>query len=279
VFQAGEVTIERVRTAQAGPVAGLTAQVLLLAALAGTVGLGVAGWIVGLICAVITNLALLRALVRYDCDRLGLADWVTLTRGSLAVGVAALVADSFDRPAQVTVLMTLTVVALTLDAVDGWIVRHTGRATPLGMHFDGEVDAFLIAVLSVYVASSAGVWVLGIGAARYAFYAAGWVLPWMRAPLPRRDWRRVVAAIQGIVLAVAAADVLPLALTQAVLLAALALLYASFGHDVVWLWVHRSATPGREAKIADREVARAVAARTASRRRATAVPCDCRSCR
>ena len=261
MFQAGEVTIERVRTAQAGPVAGLMAQVLLLAALAGTVGLGVAGWIVGLICAVITNLALLRALVRYDCDRLGLADWVTLTRGSLAVGVAALVADSFDRPAQVTVLMTLTVVALTLDAVDGWIVRHTGRATPLGMHFDGEVDAFLIAVLSVYVASSAGVWVLGIGAARYAFYAAGWVLPWMRAPLPRRDWRRVVAAIQGIVLAVAAADVLPLALTQAVLLAALALLYASFGHDVVWLWVHRSATPGREAKIADREVARAVAAR------------------
>ena len=104
MFQAGEVTIERVRTAQAGPVAGLMAQVLLLAALAGTVGLGVAGWIVGLICAVITNLALLRALVRYDCDRLGLADWVTLTRGSLAVGVAALVADSFDRPAQVTVL-------------------------------------------------------------------------------------------------------------------------------------------------------------------------------
>ena len=132
MFQAGEVTIERVRTAQAGPVAGLIAQVLLLAALAGTVGLGVAGWIVGLICAVITNLALLRALVRYDCDRLGLADWVTLTRGSLAVGVAALVADSFDRPAQVTLLMTLTVVALTLDAVDGWIVRHTGRATPLG---------------------------------------------------------------------------------------------------------------------------------------------------
>ena len=266
MFQAGEVTIERVRTAQAGPVAGLIAQALLLAVLAGTVGLGVAGWTVGLICAVITNLALLRALVRYDCDRLGLADWVTLTRGSLAVGVAALVADSFDRPAQVTLLVTLTVVALTLDAVDGWIVRHTGRATPLGRHFDGEVDAFLIAVLSVYVASSAGVWVLAIGAARYAFYAAGWVLPWMRAPLPRRDWRRVVAAIQGIVLAVAAAGVLPLALTQAVLLAALALLYASFGHDVVWLWVHRSATPGREARIADREVARAVAARDAQPR-------------
>ena len=182
MFQAGEVTIERVRTAQAGPVAGLIAQALLLAALAGTVGLGVAGWIVGF------DLRRdhecwhwLRGLVRYDCDRLGPADWVTLTRGSLAVGVAALVADSFDRPAQVTLLVTLTVVALALDAVDGWIVRRTGTATPLGAHFDGEVDAFLIAVLSVYVASSAGVWVLAIGAARYAFLAAGWVLPWMRA--------------------------------------------------------------------------------------------------
>ena len=125
--------------------AGLIAQALLLAALAGTVGLGVAGWVVGVTCAVITNLALARGLVRYGCDRLGPADWVTLTRATLAVGVAALVADSFDRPAPVTLLVTLTVVALTLDAVDGWVVRRTGTATPLGAHFDGEVDAFLIA--------------------------------------------------------------------------------------------------------------------------------------
>ena len=74
---------------------------------------------------------------------------------------------------------------------------------------------------------------LAIGAARYAFLAAGWLLPWMRAPLPPRYWRKVVAATQGIVLTVAAADVLPLALTQAALVAALALLGESFGRDVV----------------------------------------------
>ena len=181
--QAGAVTIGAVRTAQAGPLTGLIAQVLLLAALAGTVGLGGAGWVVGVTCAVITNAALARGLARYDCDRLGPADWVTLTRATLAVGVAALVADSFDRPAPVALLVTLTVVALALDAVDGWIVRRTGTATPLGAHFDGEVDAFLILVLSVYVARSAGAWVLAIGAARYAFLAAGWLLPWMRAPV------------------------------------------------------------------------------------------------
>ena len=34
---------------------------------------------------------------------------------------------------------------------------------------------------------------LAIGAARYAFLAAGWSLPWMREPLPPRYWRKVVA--------------------------------------------------------------------------------------
>ena len=72
-----------------------------------------------------------------------------------------------------------------------------------------EVDAFLILVLSVFVARSAGAWVLAIGAARYVFLAAGWPLPWMREPLPARHWRKFVAATQGIILAVAAADVLP----------------------------------------------------------------------
>ena len=35
-----------------------------------------------------------------------------------------------------------------------------------------EVDAFLILVLSVYVAQSLGAWVLAIGLARYVFVAA-----------------------------------------------------------------------------------------------------------
>jgi phosphatidylglycerophosphate synthase len=248
-----------VRTVQAGPVTGLIAQVLLLAALAGTVGLGGAGWVVGLTCGVVANAALARGLSRYRSERLGPADWVTLTRATLAVGVAALVADSFDQPAPVTVLVTLTVIALTLDAVDGWIVRRTGTASTLGAHFDGEVDAFLIGVLSVYVARSAGGWVLAIGAARYAFLAAGWLYPWMRQSLPPRFWRKVVAATQGIVLAIAAADVLPPALTQAALLAALALLAESFGHDVGWLWIHRQATHGRVAAVADRDLGLAVA--------------------
>jgi phosphatidylglycerophosphate synthase len=266
MVQVGSVTGATTRTVQAGPVTGLIAQVALLATLAGTVGLSGAGWVVGIACALVTNAALARGLSRYRCDRLAPADWVTLARATLTVGVAALVADSFSEPAAAAMLVTLAVVALMLDAADGWIVRRTGRASTLGAHFDGEVDAFLILVLSVYVARSAGAWVLAIGAARYAFYAAGWLLPWMREQLPARYWRKVVAAIQGITLAIAAADVLPLAVTQAVLLVALALLAESFGHDVAWLWTHRHAAHSRVAAVGQRDLAPAVATRTDSAR-------------
>ena len=145
----------------------------------------------------------------------------------VARGVAALVAHSFNQAVPVTLLVSLAVIALALDAVDGWVARRTRTTATLGAHFDAEVDAFLILVLSGYVARPAGAWVLAIGAARYAFLAAGW-LPWMRSP---RYWRKVVAATQGIVLTIAAADVLPPALTQAILVAALALLAESFGRD------------------------------------------------
>jgi hypothetical protein len=48
-----------------------------------------------------------------------------------------------------------------------------------------------------------------------------------------------VAAVQGIVLVVAAAGVLPGWVVVAALLAALALLAESFGRDVLWLVRHR----------------------------------------
>jgi phosphatidylglycerophosphate synthase len=222
-------------------------QTLLLAALGGIVALSevaldAAGWVVGVTCAVVTNAALARGLSHYGSDRLAPADWVTLARATLAVGIAALVADSFDRHVPVALVVSLAVVALVLDAADGWIARRTRTTGSLGAHFDGEADAFLILVLSVYVARSAGIWVLAIGAARYAFLAAGWPLPWMRRPLPARHWRKVVAATQGIVLTVAAAQVLPRGVNQVALLAALGLLAESFGRDVRWLRRHRQAT-------------------------------------
>ena len=193
------------------PLTGLIAQVLLIAGLAVAVGLGgtgfgPAGWVVGVACGVITNAALAGGLSHYRASRLSPADWVTLARATLAVGVAALVAnsfgESFGESAPVTLLVPLAAVALALDFVDGWVARRTRTTGMLGARFDGEVDAFLILVLSVYVARSVGAWVLAIGAARYLFLVAGWPAPWMRASLPPRYWRKVVAATQGVVLTI-----------------------------------------------------------------------------
>jgi phosphatidylglycerophosphate synthase len=238
-----------VRAVQTGPVIGLIGQLTLLTALAGTVGLSGFGWVVGITCGVITYAALVRCLVRdaahHGADVPGPADQVTLARATLAGGVAALTVDSFARPTPVTMLVALTIVALVLDAVDGWVARHTDSASPLGARFDMEVDAFLILVLSVYVAHSAGAWVLAIGAARYAFVAAGWLLPWMRESMPPRYWCKVVAATQRIVLTVAVADVLSRFWIDLALAISLALLAESFGRDVWWLWRHRRLEPGR----------------------------------
>jgi phosphatidylglycerophosphate synthase len=215
--------------------------VVLLGVLAETDGLGAVGWIVGILCALTMAAALARGLD--PGERLGPASWVTLARATLVVVVAALAADSFTHDTPVALLVTLAAVALALDLADGWVARRTGTASALGARFDGEVDALLILAISVYVAPEYGAWVLAIGIARYVFLAGELLLPWMRAPLPPRRWRRIVAAMQGVVLTVAAAEVLPRALTQALLVAALALLAASMGECVWWLWRRRHAAP------------------------------------
>ncbi len=238
------------RAVHAGPLTGLAAQVLLLGALAGTVGLSAASWLVGLASGVVIDAALAHGVSRYQSGGLRAADWVTLARASLAICVAALVASSFSHRAPVTLLVSIAALALALDFVDGWVARQTRTTATLGAQFDGEADAFLILILSVYVARSAGGWVLAIGAARYAFLVAGWPLPWMRASLPQRGWRKTVAATQGIVLAIAAADILPRSVIQALLLAALALLGESFGRDIGWLWRHRHVDRTLDARIA-----------------------------
>ena len=223
-------------TVRTGPAIGLVAQVTVLGALAATVGLGMAGWVTGLAYALVLAAALQRGMVRERIPAFGPADWVTMTRAALIGGVAALTADSFDRTPRVGVIVSLAIVALLLDGVDGQVARRTGTVSGFGARFDMEVDSFLLIVLSVYVARSMGPWVLVIGGMRYAFVVAGWVFDWMRAQLPPRFWRKVVAAVQGIALVIGAADVLPTPLTLLALLIAVALLLESFGRDVTWLW-------------------------------------------
>jgi phosphatidylglycerophosphate synthase len=221
-----------VPTVRTEALVGFAGQLGVLAILAAAVDLGRAGWLVGVCCAV----ALLVLLRR---SRLGPADRVTLARATLVGGATALVVESAMRPEPVALLVPLAAVALAMDTLDGWVARRTGTVSELGARFDMEVDAFLILVLSGYVAGLLGGWVLAIGLMRYAFGAVGWVVPWLRAELPPRYWRKVVAATEGVVLVVAASGLLSRPVAVALVALALALLVESFGRDVRWLWRHR----------------------------------------
>src|SRR5580693_5424963 len=146
-------------TVRLATIRGMLATAALLGVVSATAGLGVAGWIAGLATGSAAAALLVTARMRSDQPSIHPADWVTLTRALLIAGVAGLVADSFGRPVSVTALVTLSTVALVLDAVDGPVARRTGTATPLGARFDCEVDAFLILLLSIYVSQDYGGWV------------------------------------------------------------------------------------------------------------------------
>jgi phosphatidylglycerophosphate synthase len=215
---------------------GTPATAAVLGVLSATAGLGAAGWIAGLATGWAATALIAVARLRSDQPAILPADWVTLTRALLIAGVAGLVAGSFARPVPVTALVTLSAVALALDAVDGQVARRTGTATPLGGRLDSECDAFLILLLSIVVSQDYGGWVLAIGAARYALLLAGWLIPWLAAPLPPRYWGKVVAAVQGIVLTVAASGLLDRRAGMIAVAVALLLLAESFGRAVIWLY-------------------------------------------
>jgi phosphatidylglycerophosphate synthase len=213
----------------------------LLAVLAVLPGLGAAGWGAGLCCGAGLAAALHRGLAGTPTGRPGPADRLTSGRAVLACALAALVADAVTgRPHAAALLAVPAAVALALDLADGLVARRTGTVSAFGARFDGESDAFLIAVLSVAVAPTAGVWVLALGGIRYAFWVAGRCIPALRAQLPPRYWRKVVTAVVGISLVAAVSEVPPPQLALAGLVVSALLLAESFGRDVVWLWRHRA---------------------------------------
>lgn len=174
---------------------------------------------------------------------LGGANRITLLRVTLALPLLGLVLwpQVIDDATRIwsVVLGTL---ALSLDGLDGWLARRTSTESSFGARFDMESDAALLMVLSVLAwrADEVGAWVLGIGLMRYAFVAAGWIWPWLNAPLPPSMRRKVICVVQGIALLIALAPLTPVVLGLGLLVAALATLTWSFAIDTWWLARHRT---------------------------------------
>lgn len=215
--------------------------------LAGTAGLGAiaAWWLetgVGYPLTTMVVFAVMMAAIikgaggQHPYPQFGPANSVTTIRAMLV----ALVAGLIGRPATPEVLwfaIALTALAAALDGADGWLARRTRMVSEFGARFDMETDALLIMVLSalVWQHGKAGVWVLLCGLMRYAFVAAGWLLPWLARPLRSTRRGKTVAVVQFIGLSGALAPIMPA--PQSALVAALTLgaLAWSFSLDVISL--------------------------------------------
>ncbi|MGN6440980.1 MAG: hypothetical protein ACTHL6_03655 [Arthrobacter sp.] len=115
------------------------------------------------------------------------------------------------------------------------MARRTGTSSAEGARFDGATDAALVLVLSVAAAAAVGPWTLPIGAMYYAFTAAGFFRPHLRATLPPSMTRKAIGAFQPFALLVALLPGMPPAAAVAAPALALGLLAFSFTRDVVQL--------------------------------------------
>ena len=169
--------------------------------------------------------------------RFGPANHVTTIRAMLAALAAGLVGYPVS-PAVLWSVIGVTALMAVLDGLDGWLARFTRMASGYGARFDMETDAAFILVLSalVWQHEKAGAWVLCCGLMRYAFVAAGWMFPWLAAPLRATLRGRIVALGQLLGLGMTLAPGVPWPASAAVAGVTLAVLAWSFAIDVGWLW-------------------------------------------
>jgi phosphatidylglycerophosphate synthase len=169
--------------------------------------------------------------------RFGPANQLTMLR-AIAVSLLAGLIGEPRLPAIAAAAAVASVVAASLDGVDGWLARRTRIASAFGARFDMEIDALLILVLSILVwqLEKAGVWVIASGLLRYVFVAAGSVWPWLTRELPRSRRRQTICVLQIAGLAVAIAPWIGPPAAALIAAASLAALAGSFLADTVWLW-------------------------------------------
>jgi phosphatidylglycerophosphate synthase len=193
-------------------------------------------WIAGTLFAAM-SIAALWLPEEHPFAEVGPANWVTVVRAAL---VAMLAAMTFERPAAdiAAAAVVLLVVVAVLDGVDGWLARRSGLASAFGARIDMETDALLIMVVSVLVwrHGKAGLWVLAGGLMRYAFVAAGWLLPWMTRPLTPTRRAKTITVCHFVGLSVALAPIIPWPLSAVAVGVTVAALSWSFAVDVRRLW-------------------------------------------
>ena len=192
----------------------------------------------------------LAGLTHHPYRRFGAANAITTLRAAIAVALLALVSEAGATGGILSdggawwAITAAAVFSLSLDGVDGPLARRAGLASAFGARYDMEIDALLALVLSLLIWRSGelGPWVLALGTMRYAFLAAAYRLPALRAPLFPSMRRKSVCVVQIAALCtIVAPPVAPPLSVWIGSIATLALLY-SFGRDTLWLLRRGSAS-------------------------------------
>jgi phosphatidylglycerophosphate synthase len=167
----------------------------------------------------------------------GAANTVTLARSAMVALMAGLAATPGGMQGSSVVLFGLAVAVLGLDGLDGWLARRRETVSAFGARFDMEIDALFILVLcaTAILAGKVGPWVLAIGLMRYAFIAAGMMVPALTAPLPASQRRKFVCVGQIVILSALMLPAVQPPWSLPLAMAALLCLAASFLADTVWL--------------------------------------------
>jgi phosphatidylglycerophosphate synthase len=230
----------------AGPLRPLILLALCGLPVAAAGGLALSGGLIGgaalsaLVFAVMAGLAVRGMALAYPHDRMGSCNAVTLLRAALAAAVAAPLAGQgalAAAPGLAWSVLAVAALALALDGLDGWLARRSGLTSEFGARFDMEVDSALALILAGLALANgkAGLWVLALGALRYAWVAAGLILPWLQGALPQRFRRKAVCVVQIAALILLLAPPLVPPVSTVLGLAATALLVWSFALDLLWL--------------------------------------------
>jgi len=169
--------------------------------------------------------------------RFGAGNQITTIRAMLVALIGALFGEP-RFPIIATAAATTSLLASSLDGVDGWLARRQRIASDFGARFDMEIDALLILVLAVLVSrfDKAGAWVILSGLLRYIFVVAGAYWQWLQAPLRPSRRRQTICVVQILALTIALLPAVEPQASTMLAAAALGSLTYSFLVDTLWLW-------------------------------------------
>jgi len=213
----------------------------------------------GLILYVVTALALWAGarwgIADHPFRNFGTANRVTYARGICTAIVASLIPAALDETGRIALAVAAGLL-IALDGIDGYLARRDGNASPFGARFDMEIDSALMLVLAIIAARLGGAWLILLGLPRYIFVLAAYLWPFLSAPLPHSERRRITCVLQGFGLVAA---IYPWEYGTIAALAALVVLLWSFAVDVVWLWRHAASSEMENGFAPLRGLARSIA--------------------